>query len=196
MSQVLNKQADASAVQHSRLALEGAQHAEQQVLRSPRGNYQPSWRRRLTVDIRIDAAAADDSPLSGLVVNALREYIDSPAEQGDGNSAMVGKFESKDGLDVSWRAINRFYEDEKLVGEVGVNDRGERVDSMLSGLVSPDPIRHPVPMALAQMEGEDTIVIRGVRYSLCVFETLANPDPDKRYSFTRQRETVAVVERP
>jgi hypothetical protein len=180
MSQVINEAAAPARVEHSTLALQGAQAANE-----------AQWRRRLTVEIRVEAEAGDDSPLSGLVVEALREYIDMPGGQAEAS----GMFESKGGLDVHWRALNRYFQGDALIGEQGVNDRGERVDSLLAGMVQPEPSqRVPVPMAIAQMEGE-FIVIEGVRYSMCVFQKLANPDPAKRYVFTRIGDVVNVVER-
>lgn len=185
MSQAPDAIVTPSGAQFSTLALEGAKAAEA-----------GTWRRRLTVELRIEAEAGDDSPLSGLVTKAVREYLDSPAGRGEGESQPGGMFESKAGLDVHWRWLNRYYQDGKLIGETGVNDRGERVDSLVTGLVNPDPVRHAVPMAVAQMEGEDTIVIDGIRFSMVVFKTLANPDPAKRYAFVRKGDVVTVVERP
>lgn len=138
--------------------------------------------RRLTVDLRIEAQSADDSFLSPLVAEALREYLESPAGRGNttpGMSAMRGKFESRAGLDVTWHATNEYFEN------------GARVSAPLDC----DRAR-PVPMHVAQLEGDDVIVIDGIRYHREVFKKLANPDPAKRYSFTRQGDTVTVVERP
>jgi hypothetical protein len=63
-------------------------------------------KRRLTVDVRIEAEAADDSPLGSLVAEALQEFI----EHQPGQSGMSGKFESKAGLDVTWSARNEFFD--------------------------------------------------------------------------------------
>lgn len=142
--------------------------------------------RRLTVDLRIEAQSADDSFLSPLVAEALREYLESPAGRGNttpGMSAMRGKLESRAGLDVTWHATNEYFEN------------GQRVDYSEACGAGGRPAR-PVPLTVAQLDGEDVIVIYGIRYHREVFKTLANPDPAKRYSFTRQGDTVTVVERP
>lgn len=63
--------------------------------------------RKLTIDIKVEAQAADDSPLAPLVTAALQEFIDQTTEQ----SAMHGKFESKEGLDITWSARNEYFDD-------------------------------------------------------------------------------------
>lgn len=63
--------------------------------------------RKLTIDIKIEAQAADDSPLAPLVTEALQEFIDQTTPQ----SKMHGKFESKAGLDVTWSARNEYFDD-------------------------------------------------------------------------------------
>ena len=53
----------------------------------------------------------------------------------------------------------------------------------------------PVPLDFAHMSDDGAqITILGVNYSLCVFETLAKPDPTKTYRFGRTGETVTVTE--
>lgn len=150
------------------------------------GTQQPTHLRRLTVDLRIEAQAADESYLSPLVADALREYLDTPAGRGDStpqSDAMAGKFESRAGLDVTWHATNEYFENGQRVHIGDVLDRAR-----------------PVPLMVAQLEHHvgfgDCLVIEGVRYSLGAFKVLANPDPAKRYSFVRQGDTVTVVERP
>lgn len=64
--------------------------------------------RKLTIDIRIEAQAADDSALAPLVVEALQEFIAAT----NSNSRMAGKFESAGGLDVSWAAKNEYFDDD------------------------------------------------------------------------------------
>lgn len=138
----------------------------------------PPYLRRLTVDLRIEAQAADNSFLAPLVVEALQEFVARGSEE-----LVGGKFESKAGLDVTWVVTNEHFENGQRV--VLDHGRGQRA--------------RPVPLTVAQLEhwgGGDCLVIDGVRYSLAVFKTLANPDPAKRYSFVRQGETVTVVERP
>lgn len=63
--------------------------------------------RKLTIDIKVEAQAADDSPLAPLVTEALQEFIDATTE----HSSMQGKFESKAGLDISWSARNEYFDD-------------------------------------------------------------------------------------
>lgn len=63
--------------------------------------------RKLTIDIKVEAQAADDSPLAPLVTAALQEFIDQTTQ----HSAMSGKFESKEGLDVTWSARNEYFDD-------------------------------------------------------------------------------------
>lgn len=87
----------------------------------------PEKLRRLTVDIRVTAETIDDSPLADLVTAALREFIELNPE------TPSGKFESKAGLDVTWRALNRFYEKGEFVGAVGVNEHGKAVYSIPRG---------------------------------------------------------------
>jgi hypothetical protein len=60
--------------------------------------------RRLTVDIRIEAQAADDSPLAPLVAEALQEFISAAP------TAMHGKFETKAGLDIAWSMRNQYFD--------------------------------------------------------------------------------------
>lgn len=167
-------------VEHSSAALKAAEVAQAAVA---------AWRRRLDVHIHVEAEAADDSPLSKLVANAVKEFASQAP------SATAGKFESRDGLDVSWRVMNRYYADEQLIGMSGVNDRGELVNTPLGEILQPGPIKHPVPLEVAHMDGEGVIVIDGVRFQRDVFKTLANPDPAKRYVFTKQGDVVTVVER-
>lgn len=62
----------------------------------------PELVRQLTVDIRIEARAADDSPLAPLVIEALREFIEASPDTAS------GKFESKAGLDISWSVRNEY----------------------------------------------------------------------------------------
>lgn len=145
----------------------------------------PELLRRLTVDVRIEAQTADDSYLSPLVAEALQEFIGSPGGTGEGHDAMHGKFESKDGVDVTWRAVNEYFEN-----GVPVLDMGQ---AFAKGTA-------PIPLTIGHLEhaadGGECLVIDGVRYSLAVFKTLAHPDPAKRYSFVRQGDTVTLVERP
>jgi hypothetical protein len=63
--------------------------------------------RKLAVHILVEAEAADDSPLAPLVVKALEEFI---AKTGP-KSPATGKFESKDGLDVTWATKNEYFDD-------------------------------------------------------------------------------------
>ena len=63
--------------------------------------------RKLAVHILVEAQAADDSPLAPLVAKALQEFIDSTTPQ----SKATGKFESKDGLDVTWATKNEYFDD-------------------------------------------------------------------------------------
>lgn len=129
-------------------------------------------RRRLTVDIRVEGEAADDSALAPLVADALLEFVQSE------NNRASGMFESKAGLDVRWRACNEYF------------DRGGfRVH------VDGDPGRHPVPMGMAYVNADASVLtIKGVKFSAGVFQTLANPDPAKRYSFARDGDVVVVQE--
>jgi len=146
------------------------------------GIQQPAQLRRLTVDLRIEAQAADDSFLSPLVAEAILEFVHSPEGRGEGSGAMQGKFESRGGLDVSWHATNEYFEGGHRVMEVK------------------HPAHQPVPLSVGYLEhhgdGMVCLVVGGVRYALEVFKTLANPDPAKRYQFVRQGDTVNVVERP
>jgi hypothetical protein len=90
----------------SSLELAAAQgRTERCVLRKMGGETMVA-KRRLTVDVRIEAEAADDSPLGSLVAEALQEFI----EHQPGQSGMSGKFESKAGLDVTWSARNEFFD--------------------------------------------------------------------------------------
>lgn len=68
-------------------------------------------KRRLTVDIKVEAEAIGDTPLGHLVVEALREFITANPK------TMTGKFESTAGLDVSWTVRNEYF-----------NAAGERVE--------------------------------------------------------------------
>ena len=63
--------------------------------------------RKLAVHILVEAEAADDSPLAPLVVKALQEFI---ARTG-ATSKASGKFESADGLDVTWATKNEYFDD-------------------------------------------------------------------------------------
>lgn len=58
--------------------------------------------RELTVTIMVKARCADDSALAPLVVEALREFIKKCPDEPE------GEFESKAGLDVSWKVENLF----------------------------------------------------------------------------------------
>jgi len=64
--------------------------------------------RKLAVHILVEAEASDDSPLAPLVVKALEEFI---AKTGP-KSPATGKFESKDGLDVTWATKNEYFDDQ------------------------------------------------------------------------------------
>jgi hypothetical protein len=169
MSQVLTKQPPRPAV-----PADLVEHAANEMGVPPA----PPQLRRLTVDLRIEAQSADDSFLAPLVAEALQEFTERErAGHRTPEDSMRGKFETKAGLDVTWRATNEYFEN------------GHRVE-----LVGQDDAR-PVPLSVAQLVG-DCLVMDGVRYSLVVFKTLANPDPAKRYQFVRQGDTVTVVERP
>ena len=63
-------------------------------------------KRRLTVDIKVEAESADDSYLAPLVVEALQEFMQHQADC----AAMAGKFESRAGLDVTWSARNEYFD--------------------------------------------------------------------------------------
>jgi hypothetical protein len=65
--------------------------------------------RKLTVNIMVEAQVADDSPLAPLVVEALQEFIERSNETSI--QRLAGKFESKDGLDVTWAARNEYFDD-------------------------------------------------------------------------------------
>lgn len=64
--------------------------------------------RKLTIDIRVEAQAADDSALAPLVVEALQEFIEAT----NSHSKMAGKFESRAGLDVTWAARNEYFDEQ------------------------------------------------------------------------------------
>ena len=66
--------------------------------------------RKLEVHVLVEAQAADDSPLAPLVAKALQEFIDQTTP----HSKASGKFESKDGLDVTWATKNEYYGDDGL----------------------------------------------------------------------------------
>jgi hypothetical protein len=129
-------------------------------------------KRRLTIDIRICAEAGDDSPLAPLVAAALLEFIESKARPAH------GKFESKAGVDVAWRACNEFLDAE-----------GNRVAH------DGNADRYPVPMGVGTVTADGSYLrIKGVNYSTAFFKLLANPDPAKRYSFVREGSTVIIKE--
>jgi hypothetical protein len=89
--------------------------------------------RKLTVTVVIEAQTTDDSILAPLVVEALQEFISHPVNRAGGqqleNFGMSVKFESKAGLDVTWRAINAYYEHGKLIGVQGVDSSGRPIDT-------------------------------------------------------------------
>jgi hypothetical protein len=58
--------------------------------------------RELTVTITVKARVADDSPLAPLVAEALQELIKREPD------TEAGEFESKAGLDVSWKVTNEY----------------------------------------------------------------------------------------
>lgn len=58
--------------------------------------------RELTVTITVKARVADDSPLAPLVAEALQELIKREPD------TETGEFESKGGLDVSWKVANEY----------------------------------------------------------------------------------------
>jgi hypothetical protein len=58
--------------------------------------------RELTVTITVKARVADDSPLAPLVAEALQELIKREPD------TEAGEFESKSGLDVSWKVTNEY----------------------------------------------------------------------------------------
>ena len=87
----------------------------------------PVPRRRLTVNITIEAETADDSELAPLVAESLQEFMDST----EARTSMAGKFEAKTGMDVSWRVMNRYYDEHgKLHGVLGVNEAGKLLDTV------------------------------------------------------------------
>lgn len=97
-------------------------------LKQAKRQVEAQWRRRLSVAVNIEAEAADDSPLGALVALALEQYLQRPAAEGSGAESMKGSFESAEGLDVNWRAMNQFFIGDKLVGENGVDAQGNVVD--------------------------------------------------------------------
>lgn len=58
--------------------------------------------RELTVTITVKARVADDSPLAPLVAEALQELMKREPD------TETGEFESKGGLDVSWKVTNEY----------------------------------------------------------------------------------------
>lgn len=106
--------------------LEGVETTER--VRQAKQQLTTQWRRRLTLNILVEAEAADDSNLAPLVDAAVREFLESPPGQGIGPESMKGKFESAGGLDVTWRALNSYYVGDRLVGESGVSADGKGVD--------------------------------------------------------------------
>lgn len=129
-------------------------------------------KRRLTIDMRICGEAGDDSPLAPLVAAALLEFIESKQRPAH------GKFESKAGLDVAWRACNEF-----------LDAQGNRLAH------DGNADRYPVPMGVATVTADGGFLrIKGVNYSTEFFKILANPDPAKRYSFMREGSTVVIKE--
>jgi hypothetical protein len=191
MSEVLGRPAHADGLQHSSSVVAKVREAERLALS----------RRRLTVNLRIEAEAGDDSPLGSVVAEALKEYLKSPAGQGAGGDAMQGFFEAQSGPDVHWHCLNHYYLGDQLVGMVGVDAQGRRFDVLEdtpegAKVRLPESPAYAVPADVAVMEGEGTIVIKGVRCSMEVFKTLADPNPAKRYVFTRSADGVFnVVER-
>lgn len=63
--------------------------------------------RKLTIDIKVEAQAADDSPLAPLVVEALEEFLDRTNE----NSHAAGKYEASNGIDITWTSRNEYFDD-------------------------------------------------------------------------------------
>lgn len=87
--------------------------------------------RKLIIDIKVEAQASDDSPLAPLVTAALQEFIDQTTE----HSAMQGKFESKEGLDITWSARNEYFDD--LGNQVHVDPKP--VSAAVSEALRPKP---------------------------------------------------------
>jgi hypothetical protein len=130
-------------------------------------------KRRLTCDIRIEAEAADESPLAPVVSEALMEWLEK------GGGAVSGMFESKSGADVHWRACNEFFDAD---GIRLAHDGSEKE-------------RYPIPVGIAHISQDGRVItIRGIRFDMSVFQMLAHPDPAKKYSFARDGDVVIVKE--
>lgn len=153
---------------------------------------QQPWLRRLEVNIKIEAQTVEDIPLGAYVAGALQEFLDSAPGRGESTDANLGQFESKEGLDVSWNCMNRYFEHGNLTAMVGADERGNRID-VIGDLAA--HVKLPVPMTLAHLPVYgNTINILGVNYALEVFEHLADPDPTKVYRFERNGTTVSCIE--
>ena len=94
----MNKRLVASAVG---AALDpGQRQAEVQVLGEVLGFKLEQDVVKTTVDLKVEVAAVAGLNVGHLVVNALQEFIAAMP------TASEGKFETKAGLDVSWRVVS------------------------------------------------------------------------------------------
>lgn len=106
-------------------------------------------RRKLTVDLRIEAYADEESYLAPLVVDALREFIEAAPETKE------GAFESGAGLDVSWTVR----------------------DECFDGNGNREPIGDP-PMDYRYDPQRDVFTIEGIAYAGEIFRQFGGLLPE------------------
>jgi hypothetical protein len=87
----------------------------------------PPFLRKLRVTVEIEGQSTDASDLAPLVDEALREFLALSMPQ---DGALQGKFESKAGLDVTWRAMNAYYQHGQCIGVIGVDSSGRPIDTV------------------------------------------------------------------
>jgi hypothetical protein len=90
------------------------------------------YARRVQLVVTVEAQSIGDTEVAPAMAAALLEFVREAekAQPGSPLCAPSGKFESADGVDVSWRTMTRFYRYGALIGQVGITGSGKRIHTM------------------------------------------------------------------